>query len=117
MKNTTRKYKFNVPKIVGVEDMANQILRKKIFKNTFFLIWLWPNLGYQIQPYTAWNNILKIIGKSISDKMRGHLLKLLPGILQENFKQVFSVIFRKISSNGPMYLEINQKSLECHTIP
>ena len=40
MKNTTRKYKFNVPKIVGVEDMANQISRKKIFKNTFFLIWL-----------------------------------------------------------------------------
>ena len=36
MKTTTRKYKFNIPKIVVVEDMANQISRKKIFKHIFF---------------------------------------------------------------------------------
>ena len=33
MKNTTRKCKFNIPQIVVVENMANQILR---FKNVFF---------------------------------------------------------------------------------
>ena len=36
MKNTTRKYKFNKPQIVKVENMANQISRKKIFKKIIF---------------------------------------------------------------------------------
>ena len=36
MKNTRKKYKFNLPQIVAVENMANQILRKKNQNNFFF---------------------------------------------------------------------------------
>ena len=36
MKNTARKYKFNIPQLGVVENMANQTLRKKIFEKFFF---------------------------------------------------------------------------------
>ena len=39
MKNATRKYKFNIPQIVVVENMVNQISRKNCFIVQFTVLY------------------------------------------------------------------------------
>ena len=75
MKNTTRKYKFNIPQIVVVENMANQILR---FKNIFFenlaltrptvmfiIFWDFP-MFYTFSFHHKWNDGQLLLIKRVS---------------------------------------------------